>query len=90
MVIDGRWPRPASLSSMASIARESGPSTRQRGRGHTLNGKRQPPDALFCGNDQIARGAADALREKGIQVPQGVAIVGFDNWDVMVARAVRL
>ena len=49
-----------------------------------FDGKRQPPDALFCGNDQIARGAADALREKGIQVPQGVAIVGFDNWDVMV------
>ncbi len=23
-----------------------------------------PPDALFCGNDQIARGAADALRER--------------------------
>ena len=26
----------------------------------------EPPDALFCGNDQIARGAADALRERGI------------------------
>jgi LacI family transcriptional regulator len=41
------------------------------------------PDALFCGNDQIARGAADALREMGIRIPQDVAIVGFDNWDVM-------
>jgi LacI family transcriptional regulator len=41
------------------------------------------PDALFCGNDQIARGAADALRELGIRIPQDVAIVGFDNWDVM-------
>jgi len=44
---------------------------------------RAPPDALFCGNDQIARGAADALREGGIEVPDDVAIVGFDNWDVM-------
>ncbi|WP_159588614.1 LacI family DNA-binding transcriptional regulator [Chelativorans xinjiangense] len=44
---------------------------------------RQPPDALFCGNDQIARGAADALRERGIAVPEDVAIVGFDNWNVM-------
>jgi LacI family transcriptional regulator len=45
------------------------------------------PDALFCGNDQIARGMADALRERGINVPSDVAIVGFDNWDVMVLAA---
>ncbi|GAB3119866.1 LacI family DNA-binding transcriptional regulator [Streptomyces calidiresistens] len=40
-------------------------------------------DALFCGNDQIARGAADALREKGVNVPGRVSIVGWDNWDTM-------
>ena len=45
------------------------------------------PDALFCGNDMIARGAVDALREHGIRVPGDVAVVGFDNWDVMVAGA---
>ncbi len=45
------------------------------------------PDALFCGNDQIARGAADALRERGLTVPKDVAIVGFDNWDVMVTAS---
>jgi LacI family transcriptional regulator len=49
-----------------------------------FDGKGEPPDALFCGNDQIARGAADALRERAIDVPDSVAIVGFDNWDVMV------
>ena len=49
-----------------------------------FDGKAEPPDALFCGNDQIARGAADALRERAIYVPESVAIVGFDNWDVMV------
>lgn len=48
----------------------------------------QPPDALFCGNDQIARGAADALRERSLNVPADVAIVGFDNWGVM-AEACR-
>ena len=48
---------------------------------------RRPPDALFCGNDQIARGAADALRESGIEVPDDVAIVGFDNWDIMTMAA---
>jgi LacI family transcriptional regulator len=46
------------------------------------------PDALFCGNDQIARGAADELRERGIAVPDRVSIVGFDNWEI-VAEATR-
>ncbi|MEU0212368.1 LacI family DNA-binding transcriptional regulator [Streptomyces canus] len=40
-------------------------------------------DAFFCGNDQIARGVADTLRENGVDVPGRVAIVGYDNWDVM-------
>ena len=48
---------------------------------------RANPDALFCGNDQIARGAADALREMGRRVPDDVAIVGFDNWGVMADAA---
>ncbi len=43
----------------------------------------EPPDAIFCGNDQIARGTADALRERGIVVPDAVSIVGFDNWEIM-------
>jgi LacI family transcriptional regulator len=47
--------------------------------------ERGAPDALFCGNDQIARGAADALREMGVAVPDKVAIVGFDNWEIMAA-----
>ena len=47
-----------------------------------------PPDAIFCGNDQIARGVADALRERGIAVPDAVSIVGFDNWEI-IAEATR-
>ncbi|MEO3749551.1 substrate-binding domain-containing protein [Streptomyces sp. B6B3] len=45
-------------------------------------------DALFCGNDQIARGAADALRESGRRVPDDVALAGYDNWETM-AEACR-
>jgi LacI family transcriptional regulator len=41
-------------------------------------------DAIFCGSDQIARGAGDALRVAGRRVPDDIALVGFDNWDPMV------
>ncbi|MGH3877927.1 MAG: LacI family DNA-binding transcriptional regulator [Actinophytocola sp.] len=41
-------------------------------------------DAVFCGSDQIARGVADALRGAGRRIPDDVALIGFDNWDVMV------
>ena len=40
---------------------------------------------MFCGNDQIARGAMDALRERGFDVPGDVAVVGFDNWEIVAA-----
>lgn len=52
-----------------------------------FDGPGLPPDAIFCGNDLIGRAAIDALRERGIRVPQEVAVVGFDNWDVMVNGA---
>jgi LacI family transcriptional regulator len=52
-----------------------------------FDGKAETPDALFCGNDQIARGAAEALRDRNIGVPGDVSIVGFDNWDVMAEGA---
>jgi LacI family transcriptional regulator len=42
-------------------------------------------DAIFCGNDQIARGVADAAREAGRRVPDDLALVGFDNWEVIAA-----
>jgi LacI family transcriptional regulator len=51
-----------------------------------LNGPH--PDAIVCGNDQIARGAADALREAGVNCPTDIALTGFDNWTVM-AEACR-
>ncbi|WEF24746.1 LacI family DNA-binding transcriptional regulator [Paracoccus sp. S3-43] len=48
----------------------------------------RPPDGIFCGNDQIARGVVDALRERGVDVPGAVSVVGFDNWE-LVAAATR-
>ncbi|WP_307857510.1 LacI family DNA-binding transcriptional regulator [Paenarthrobacter sp. DKR-5] len=40
-------------------------------------------DAIFCGNDQIARGAIDAIRDRGLSVPGDVAVIGFDDWQVV-------
>ncbi|KUL42197.1 LacI family DNA-binding transcriptional regulator [Actinoplanes awajinensis] len=45
-------------------------------------------DGVICGNDQIARGVAETLREAGRDVPRDVAVTGFDNWDV-IAEASR-
>ena len=42
-------------------------------------------DAIFCGSDQIARGAVDALRDRGVRVPDDIAVVGFDNWQIIAA-----
>jgi LacI family transcriptional regulator len=44
-------------------------------------------DAVFCASDQIARGLVDAMREAGKRVPRDVAVVGFDNWEVMTAAS---
>jgi LacI family transcriptional regulator len=38
-----------------------------------------PPDAVFAANDPMALGALSMLRERGVKVPDDIAIVGFDN-----------
>jgi DNA-binding LacI/PurR family transcriptional regulator len=42
-----------------------------------LDGPR--PDAVFCFTDQLALGALRALADRGLAVPDDVAIVGFDD-----------
>jgi LacI family transcriptional regulator len=49
---------------------------------HTVLRAEPGTDAIFCGSDQIARGVADGLREAGHRVPDDIALVGYDNWDV--------
>ena len=44
-------------------------------------------DAIICGSDQIARGALDTLHERGIAVPEQIAIASFDNWEILVTGA---
>ncbi|NEG54239.1 LacI family DNA-binding transcriptional regulator [Bifidobacterium platyrrhinorum] len=41
-------------------------------------------DAIICQNDQIARGCIDVLKERGLKVPDDVAVIGHDNWKEIV------
>jgi DNA-binding LacI/PurR family transcriptional regulator len=43
------------------------------------------PDAVFCANDYMAAGAMKVLRERGLIIPDDVAIVGYDNTDLCLA-----
>ena len=43
-------------------------------------------DAIFCGSDQVAYGVAEALRDFGRAIPDDVAVVGYDNWEVLATE----
>ena len=41
--------------------------------------RRELPDAIVCGNDQMAIGAMRELHTAGIRVPADIAVTGFDD-----------
>jgi LacI family repressor for deo operon, udp, cdd, tsx, nupC, and nupG len=49
-----------------------------------------PPDAVFCFNDLLAIGALGAARDRGLAVPEDLAVVGFDGIDEGRYSAPRL
>lgn len=39
----------------------------------------EPIDAVFAAGDEMAVGAIQAIRDRGLRVPEDIAVVGFDN-----------
>lgn len=39
----------------------------------------KPPTAIVCGNDRIAFGAYDAIRDRGLKIPDDISVVGYDD-----------
>ena len=65
---------PAEL--VAPAANTTGGTARRRWAAARLP---EPPDAVFCFNDLLAIGALRAAAERGLRVPEDLAVVGFDN-----------
>lgn len=60
-----------------------GEFTREAGReiaGELLDGP-VPPRAVVAGNDLVAIGVVDAARERGLPIPDGLAVTGYDDID---------
>jgi LacI family transcriptional regulator len=43
-------------------------------------------DAIFCGSDQIASGVTELLPQLGRTIPDDVAVVGYDNWEIFAGE----
>jgi LacI family transcriptional regulator len=46
-----------------------------------------PPTAIFASNDVMAMGVMDAIRQRGLRVPDDVSVIGFD--DIPQASLIR-
>lgn len=54
---------------------------------HSLLDQVSDLDAILCGSDMIARGSLDVLRDRGIEVPTQISVMGFDNWEILTTGA---
>lgn len=67
-------PCPDELVVLGSLWKEDG----IKGADKLLSLKKRP-DAIFCVNDTVATGVIMRLHQKGLRVPDDIAVVGFDD-----------
>ena len=66
--------------------------TDQRGPGQAFDRAQElldltdPPSGIFCGNDRTAMAVYDAVKERSLRIPEDVAVVGFDNQEIIAAN----
>lgn len=70
MIFDGQWTRVGGRNAIESLLN----------RGGTL------PDAIICGNDDMALSVIECLNEHSIRVPNDIAVTGFDALREAVMR----
>ncbi len=58
--------------------------------GEELLARTDRPTAVFCANDMLALGVLQVMVRAGVQVPDDIAIVGYDDIDFAAAAAVPL
>jgi len=46
---------------------------------HALLALDRPPTAIFCSNDRMAIGCYEALKERGLAIPDDISVIGFDD-----------
>ncbi len=56
------------------------------GYGATAELLKRDVSAVYCYNDRMAMGLYDGLRENGLSIPGDIAVVGFDNQEVIAAH----
>jgi DNA-binding LacI/PurR family transcriptional regulator len=70
----GHAPDPALVGEVATFRREHGVAAMAE-----LLDRGVDPDAVFCFNDTLALGAMRLLADRGLRVPEDVAVVGIDD-----------
>ena len=69
-IFDGQWTREGGRNAAKALLNS----------GHVL------PDAIMCGNDDMALSVIECLNEHGIRVPDDIAVTGFDALREAVTR----
>jgi DNA-binding LacI/PurR family transcriptional regulator len=68
-------------SSVRIEQRTSNPPVARSNRAGGASDSAASPDALFCFNDILAHGATRALHERGVRIPDDIAVAGWDDID---------